>query len=101
MRPIVRRLITRMFAIVPALAVALGVGERGLNSLLILSQVVLSATLPFAVIPLVYFTNSREHMGEQAKRQFTNGRVLRVASWAIAVIVTMLNLYLLIAAIVL
>ena len=61
-RPWVRKLITRIIAIVPAMAVALFGGDKGMNDLLILSQVVLSFQLPFAVWPLVYFTSNKRIM---------------------------------------
>jgi len=61
--PWLRRLITRMIAIVPAIVVTLYYGESGTAKLLVLSQVVLSLQLPFAVIPLVWFTASRSKMG--------------------------------------
>jgi manganese transport protein len=62
--PWLRRLVTRSIAIVPAVAVTLIAGEKGTGQLLILSQVVLSLQLPFAVVPLVMFTASRAKMGE-------------------------------------
>ncbi|ORY04321.1 natural resistance-associated macrophage protein [Basidiobolus meristosporus CBS 931.73] len=62
MRPWLRRLITRAFAIVPAMVVAIVAGSKGLNEVLIASQVILSLQLPFAVIPLVLFTSSKTVM---------------------------------------
>jgi manganese transport protein len=62
--PWVRRLVTRLIAIVPAVAVTLWYGEQGTAKLLILSQVILSLQLPFAVVPLVMFTADRRKMGE-------------------------------------
>jgi manganese transport protein len=62
--PWLRRLVTRMIAIVPAVVVTLWAGEKATGKLLILSQVVLSLQLPFAVVPLVMFTASRRKMGE-------------------------------------
>jgi Mn2+/Fe2+ NRAMP family transporter len=67
-RPVVRRLLTRVTAILPALITVLALGEQGLNQLLVLSQVVLCVQLPFAVFPLVYFTTSRHVMGKFASR---------------------------------
>ena len=64
MKPALRRLVTRLIAIVPAVAVTLISGEAATGRLLVLSQVVLSLTLPFAVVPLVWFTASRRLMGE-------------------------------------
>jgi manganese transport protein len=61
--PVARRLLTRLVAIVPAVAVILIGGASATNWLIILSQVILSLTLPFAVVPLVWFTASRRHMG--------------------------------------
>lgn len=90
LNPWLRRLITRLIAIVPAFIVIWFYGEKGTGSLLILSQVILSMQLSFAVIPLVNFTNSKEKMG-----QFANGPVLKVAAWVIAALVVGLNVYLL------
>jgi manganese transport protein len=106
--PTLRRLITRLFAITPALITTLAMGERGLNSLLILSQVILSCALPFAVIPLVYFTSSRVHMCPDAdasgirlhEPRFVNGWIMTIVGWTIAAIVTCLNVYLVVLAIV-
>ena len=61
--PWLRRLLTRVIAIVPAAAVTLAYGEAGMGRLLILTQVVLSLQLSFAVVPLVQFTASRSRMG--------------------------------------
>jgi manganese transport protein len=63
LNPVARRLLTRLVAIVPAAAVVVIGGSAATNSLLVLSQVVLSLTLPFAVVPLVAFTASRRRMG--------------------------------------
>ncbi len=62
MKPWVRRLVTRLLAIGPAIICILLYGESGLNDLLILSQIILSLQLPFAVWPLVYFTSKKEIM---------------------------------------
>ncbi|KNC99702.1 metal ion (Mn2+/Fe2+) transporter (Nramp) family metal ion transporter [Spizellomyces punctatus DAOM BR117] len=62
LRPWIRRLVTRVVAIIPAMIVALVEGDRGVNDLLVFSQVVLSLQLPFAVWPLVYFTSSKRVM---------------------------------------
>nr|WP_076068698.1 Nramp family divalent metal transporter [Sphingomonas montana] len=90
LRPWVRRLITRMLAIVPAVGVAVVYGEQGTARLLVLSQVVLSMQLPFAVIPLVSFTGNRARMGE-----FANPLWLKIAAWTIAAIIVGLNVKLL------
>ncbi|MNO55462.1 Divalent metal cation transporter MntH [compost metagenome] len=88
--PWLRRLITRLIAIIPAVIVTAIYGERGTQDLLILSQVILSLQLPFAVIPLVKFTSSRAKMGE-----FANKPWLNTLAWLIAGIIVLLNLYLL------
>ncbi|RGB30493.1 natural resistance-associated macrophage protein [Rhizophagus diaphanus] len=78
----VRRLITRSFAIVPAMIIAIVSGENGLNDTLVASQVALSIQLPFAVIPLVYFTSSKKCMKVNVRDAFkkveTNDDDLRV-----------------------
>ncbi len=85
-RPVVRRLITRVVAIVPAMLVIAFKGEQGSYDLLILSQVVLSLQLPFAVIPLIKFTSDRSVMGE-----FANKRWVIVLAWIAAAVVVVLN----------
>ncbi len=87
--PTLRRLITRLLAIVPAVFVTIIAGESGTARLLILSQVVLSMQLSFAVIPLVYFTGDRKKMGE-----FANSAWLSVTSWSLAIIILALNVWL-------
>jgi manganese transport protein len=89
--PWLRRLITRMIAIVPAVIVTAMYGESGTMDLLILSQVILSLQLSFAVVPLVQFTSSKRKMG-----QFVNPMWLNILAWLIAIIIMGLNLYLLI-----
>ena len=84
--PWLRRLVTRSIAIVPAVAVTLISGEKGTGQLLILSQVVLSLQLPFAVVPLVMFTASRAKMGE-----FVAPRWLTALAAVIAVTIIALN----------
>ncbi len=86
-----RRLITRSLAIIPTVIVTLIYGERGTAQLLILSQVVLSMQLSFAVFPLVMFTSDRQWMGE-----FVNPRWLKYLSYGVAVLIAALNLWLLI-----
>jgi len=90
LRPWLRRLITRLIAIVPAIIVVLMYGERGTGPLLILSQVVLSLQLPFAVFPLVAFTSDRRKMGE-----FVSPRWVQGLAWSVAVLIGVLNVYLL------
>jgi manganese transport protein len=90
LRPWLRRLITRLIAIVPALVTVALYGERGTSALLILSQVVLSLQLPFAVFPLVMFTGSRAKMGE-----LVAPRWMLVLAWPVAVIIAGLNMWML------
>jgi len=91
MRPWLRRLVTRLVAIIPAALVAALSGERGIGELLILSQVVLSLQLAFAVVPLVQFTSDRRKMGE-----FANKIWLIVVAWLVTAIIIALNGYLLV-----
>ena len=93
LRPWLRRLITRGVAIVPAALTAIFFGEHGTARLLILSQVVLSLQLPFAVFPLVYFTSDRAKMGE-----FVNPAWLRILAYGTAVVIALLNGWLLVQA---
>jgi manganese transport protein len=86
-----RRLITRLIAIVPAVIVTALYGERGAGALLILSQVILSLQLSFAVVPLVYFTGQRRKMGD-----FVNSPTLSVVAWTVALVIMGLNVWLLI-----
>ena len=90
LRPWLRRLITRLIAIVPAIIVVLIYGEAGTGPLLILSQVILSLQLSFAVFPLVMFTGDRSKMGE-----FANPLWVSLLAWPIAVIIAGLNIWLL------
>jgi manganese transport protein len=91
LRPWVRRLLTRMVAIVPAVIVAALYGESGAEQLLILSQVILSMQLSFAVVPLVMFTSDRRKMG-----RFANRPLLAIVAWIVAGIIILLNAYLLV-----
>jgi len=86
-----RRLITRGLAIVPTIIVVALNGEQGTEKLLILSQVILSLQLSFAVVPLVIFTGKRALMGE-----FVNGRGLQLLAWTTAVVIAGLNAWLLV-----
>src|SRR3984957_13060683 len=86
LKPWVRRLITRAIAIIPAVLVIGIAGEGKVTSLLILSQVVLSFQLPFAVIPLIQFTGDRNKMGE-----FTNSRFTIVVAWIVAATILFFN----------
>ncbi len=89
LRPWMRRLITRGLAIVPAVIVAILYGESGTAKLLVMSQVVLSLQLSFAVFPLVRFTSDRLKMGE-----FVNPNWLRVLSYFVAFFIAALNVWL-------
>jgi manganese transport protein len=91
LRPWVRRLITRLLAIVPAVLVAAWYGEQGEERLLILSQVVLSLQLSFAVVPLVMFTCDRQKMG-----RFVNPKWLGAVAWLATGLIVALNVLLLI-----
>src|SRR6266545_1341626 len=86
-----RRLITRLIAIIPAVIVTALYGEKGTGALLILSQVILSLQLSFAVVPLVQFTSERAKMGS-----FANGPVLKWAAWTVAAVIMGLNGWLLV-----
>ena len=90
LKPWLRRLITRLVAVIPALVVTVLYGEKGTGDLLILSQVILSFQLSFAVVPLVMFTSDKLKMGE-----FTNAKFLKISAWIVAVIIIALNIYLL------
>ncbi len=86
LKPWIRRLITRSIAILPAILVIGIAGEGKLTSLLILSQVVLSFQLPFAVIPLVQFTSERGKMG-----RFVNSRFIAIAAWIVTAAILFFN----------
>ncbi|MCZ2085441.1 MAG: Nramp family divalent metal transporter [Flavobacteriales bacterium] len=90
LKPWLRRLITRTIAVIPALIVTIIYGEKGTTDLLVLSQVILSMQLSFAVVPLVMFTNSKLKMGE-----FVNKPWLKTLVWIISGIILILNLVLL------
>jgi manganese transport protein len=90
-RPWLRRLITRLIAIVPAGVTAIFYGASGTAKLLVLSQVVLSVQLSFAVIPLVMFTSDRAKMGA-----FANPTWLKVLAWGAALLIVVLNAWLLV-----
>jgi manganese transport protein len=88
-QPWLRRLVTRSLAIVPAIVVIWLMGNQGTFRLLILSQVVLNLQLPFAIIPLLHFTNDPQRMGP-----FASAWKLRLGGWVTAIIVVGLNLWL-------
>lgn len=89
--PWLRRLITRLIAIIPAVVVTAMYGERGVGSLLILSQVILSLQLAFAVVPLVQFTSEKAKMGE-----LVNGRFLTGTAWLVTIAIIGMNGWLLV-----
>jgi manganese transport protein len=91
LRPWLRRLITRGIAIIPAIIVTVISGEKGTTNLLVLSQVVLSLQLSFAVFPLVMFTGDKLKMGE-----FVNGFTVKCLAWFIAIVIAALNAWLLV-----
>ena len=90
LQPWLRRLITRAIAIVPAVIVSVIYGDSGTAKLLILSQVILSLQLSFAVFPLVMFTSDKLKMGD-----FVNPRWLKVLAWCVASVIATLNVWLL------
>jgi manganese transport protein len=90
LKPWLRRLITRMIAIIPAVIVTIIYGEKGTGELLILSQVILSLQLSFAVIPLVMFTSDKNKMGS-----FVNKKWVKWLAWLVTSIIVLLNAYLL------
>ena len=87
MRPWLRRFITRALAVIPAIAVIYVAGDKGTYQLLLLSQVILSMQLSFAVIPLVQFTGDRKRMGE-----FANPGWLQVLAWTVTAVIVALNI---------
>jgi manganese transport protein len=93
LKPWIRRLITRVLAIIPAVIVTAIYGVNGTARLLLLSQVILSMQLSFAVFPLVKFTGDRLKMGE-----FVNPRWVQVLAWLVAVFIAFLNAWLLVLA---
>lgn len=89
--PWVRRLVTRLLAIIPALIVIIIYGEENVDALLVLSQVVLSLQLGFAIIPLIHFVSDKKAMGN-----FVITNLTKVAAWVIASVLVFLNLKMLI-----
>lgn len=84
--PLMRRLITRIVAIVPAIIVIVWMGEEKVNDLLIFSQVILSLQLGFAVIPLIHFVSDKKTMG-----QFAIKPVIKFIAWAMCALLVFLN----------
>ncbi len=89
--PLLRRLITRLLAIIPALIVIIIYGEKNVDALLVLSQVILSLQLGFAIIPLIHFVSDKKTMGN-----FVIKPIVQVAAWAIASVLIYLNLKMLV-----
>lgn len=85
-QPWVRRIITRLLAIVPAVLTVVFLGEAATGELLVLSQVVLSLQLGFAIIPLIHFVSDKKKMGS-----FAISKITQVVSWLIAIIIVGLN----------
>lgn len=92
MKPVWRRLVTRAVAVVPALVVAAVMGDKAVGQLLVISQVILSMQLPFAVFPLVQFTSRRKYTG-----RYANGYITTAFASLAALIIAGLNVYLLIS----
>jgi manganese transport protein len=90
-QPWLRRLLTRLLAILPAVLTIVYFGEQALGSLIILSQVVLSLQLGFAVIPLIHFTSDKKRMGK-----FAIGLKVKILAWASAALILVLNIKLVI-----
>lgn len=89
LKPWVRRLITRLLAIVPAIVIVIMYGSSGLSKLLIFSQVILSMQLAFAVFPLVFFTSNKQKMGS-----FVNGWPIKILAFTISTFIAALNIWL-------
>ncbi|NCU03577.1 MAG: iron/manganese transporter [Chitinophagaceae bacterium] len=87
--PLLRRLLTRLIAIIPAVLVILIYGDEKVDTLLVFSQVILSLQLGFAVIPLIHFVSDKQSMGE-----FAIGTWTKIAAWCIAGILVFLNVQL-------
>src|SRR5690349_14137386 len=85
--PWMRRLMTRMIAIIPAVIVILVNGEENIDDLLILSQVILSLQLGFAIIPLIHFVSDKKTMGSFAIKP-----IIQVLAWAVAAVLVYLNI---------
>ena len=90
-KPWVRRIITRLLAVIPVFIVTIIAGENGTANLLILSQVILSMQLPFALVPLVLFTSNKQKMGI-----FVNSTWVKTVAWTATVVIICLNIYLVI-----
>jgi manganese transport protein len=87
-KPWLRRLITRLLAILPAVLIIGLRGDSSVTDLLTLSQVVLALQLPFAMFPLLHFTTSGKRMG-----RWKNGGFLLMAGWTSAILITAMDIY--------
>jgi manganese transport protein len=85
--PLLRRLLTRLLAIIPAVVTILVYGDGEIDALLVFSQVILSVQLGFAIIPLIYFVSDKQRMG-----QFAAKPIVQVLAWAVAAVLVFLNL---------
>lgn len=94
LKPWVRRILTRGLAIIPAVIVSAIGGNKAAGKLLVLSQVILSLGLIFAVVPLVHFTSSRKKMG-----RFVSGWIISIIGVIVALIIAGLNAYLVVISI--
>lgn len=92
MKPWLRRMITRLLAIIPVFVVTLVAGESGTEKLLIWSQVILSLQLPFALIPLLKITSDKNKMGT-----FVNSRLQKVLAWTATFVIIVLNIFLVVS----
>lgn len=92
MKPWLRRMITRLLAIIPVFVVTLVAGESGTEKLLIWSQVILSLQLPFALIPLLKITSDKSKMGS-----FVNSRLQKVLAWTATFVIIVLNIFLVVS----
>lgn len=95
LKPWQRQLLTRGLAIIPAAIVAGVMGVHGVTKLLVLSQVILSLTLPFTVLPLVYFTSNVAYVG----KAHVNAWPVRIIGWIVFFLITALNINLVISSI--
>lgn len=86
--PLVRRLITRLLAVIPAIIVIVWLGEKEVDAMLIFSQVILSMQLAFAIIPLIHFVSDKKRMGEFVIKSY-----VKILSWTVAIIIIALNLW--------
>lgn len=86
--PLVRRMITRLLAVIPAVIVILLMGDKEVDAMLIFSQVILSMQLAFAIIPLIHFVSDKAKMGDFVIKPY-----VQALSWAVAIIIIALNLW--------